>query len=49
MWIMTDMRGANFNRASLHRCDMTMSKWDDTTNFPPGFDPNHIENRVDDY
>ena len=49
MWIMTDMRGANFDRASLHRCDMTMGKWDDTTNFPPGFDPTHIENRVDDY
>jgi hypothetical protein len=28
---------------------MTMGKWDDTTKFPPGFDPNFIENRVDDY
>ena len=36
-----DLRGANFDRASLHRSDMTMAKYDDTTRFPKGFDPNN--------
>ena len=33
------MRGANFDQASLHRSDLSMAKWDDTTRFPKGFDP----------
>ena len=36
---MADMRGANFDRASLHRSDLNMAKYDDTTRFPSGFDP----------
>jgi uncharacterized protein YjbI with pentapeptide repeats len=39
MWIMTDMRHANFDRASLHRSDLSMAKYDETTRFPKGFDP----------
>jgi uncharacterized protein YjbI with pentapeptide repeats len=39
MWIMTDMRGANFHQASLHRSDLSMAIWDETTRFPQGFDP----------
>ncbi len=41
MWTMSDMRGANFDRASLHRSDLSMAKFDDTTRFPQGFDPYH--------
>jgi uncharacterized protein YjbI with pentapeptide repeats len=43
MWIASDMRGANFDQASLHRADFTLAKWDATTTFPQGFDPNNIE------
>ena len=39
MWTMADMRGANFNQASLHRSDLSMAKFDETTLFPNGFDP----------
>jgi uncharacterized protein YjbI with pentapeptide repeats len=39
MWTMSDMRGANFDQASLHRSDLSMAKFDDTTRFPKGFDP----------
>jgi uncharacterized protein YjbI with pentapeptide repeats len=39
MWVAADMRGANFDRASLHRSDLTMAKYDATTRFPRGFDP----------
>ena len=39
MWIATDVRGASFNQASLHRSDFTLAKWDHTTVFPDKFDP----------
>jgi hypothetical protein len=35
------MRQANFNLASLHRSDLSMARWDETTRFPKGFDPNN--------
>ena len=41
LWIMADMRGADFDRASLHRSDLNMAKYDETTRFPKGFDPNN--------
>ena len=39
MWIMADMRNAILEGASLHRSDMNMAKYDETTRFPEGFDP----------
>ena len=39
MWIMADLRNANFEGASLHRADMNMAIYDQTTRFPRGFDP----------
>jgi uncharacterized protein YjbI with pentapeptide repeats len=39
MWIMTDMKNANFDKASLHRSDLSMAKYDDSTRFPNGFNP----------
>jgi hypothetical protein len=38
---MADMRGANFDKASLHRSDLNMAQYDETTRFPIGFDPNN--------
>ena len=43
MWIAANMAGANFDQASLHRSDFTLAKWDNTTRFPQGFDPEDIE------
>ena len=40
-WIMADMRGANYRNASLYRVYMTMAKYDESTLFPPGFDPEY--------
>ena len=34
MWTGTDMRGANFHEASLHRSDLSMAVWDETTRSP---------------
>ena len=39
MWIRTDMRHANFAQASLHRSDLSMAMYDDTTRWPDKFDP----------
>ena len=43
MFIAANMTGANFDQASLHRADFTLAKWDNSTTFPKGFDPNNIE------
>ena len=41
--IAANMTGTNFDQASLHRADFTLAKWDHTTTFLKGFDPNNVE------
>ena len=43
MWIAANMTGVNFDQANLHRASFSLAKWDQTTTFPKGFDPNNVE------
>ena len=37
------MNGADLSRCSVGGADFTLAKWDATTRFPQGFDPESIE------